>query len=114
MKAVAKNKFEYLLVKEGINPVWVMAWVSILDKSWSWGLIVQIGGSKLEWVGKVITADVFWGYAIKESIFGVVTLWLDSNDIEEGRGGAGGGGKLRYHDVTVESSDEWPGKFGPQ
>ena len=29
-------------------------------------------------------------------------------------GGAGGGGKLRYQDVTVVSSLGWPDKLGPQ
>ena len=73
-----------------------------------------MGGSKCGFGDKVITADVFWGYDIKESIFGVVILWLDRNDKEEGRDGAGGGGKLRYQEVTVVSSAECPDVFGPQ
>ena len=59
-------------------------------------------GSRLELVGRVIMADVFWGYATKVSILGA---WFDSKEIDDGgAGGAGGGGKLRYQDVTVESS----------
>ena len=91
-----------------------MAWLSTFDKIWSWGLIAQIGGSKVEFVGRVITADVFWGHAINVSIFGTGILWLESNEIDVGIDGVGGGGKLRYHELIVESSVEWTGKLGPQ
>ena len=53
------NTLPFLLDKEEVRPISLSPWDPILDKSSSGGLIVQMDGSRLELVGRVIMADVF-------------------------------------------------------
>jgi hypothetical protein len=55
----------------------------------------------LECVGMVITVGELLGYGVNVFRFGGGIFWLDNNEID----GSGGGGKFRYQDVTVESSE---------
>ena len=71
--------------------------------------IVQRGGSKFGFVGIEITvAGEEFEYVFNVFRFDAVTLGLDNNEIE-----GGGGGRLRYQDVAVESSDVCVCKEGP-
>ena len=55
----------------------------------------------LECVGIVMTVGELFEYGVKVFKFGGGIFWLDNKEID----GGGGGGRLRYQDVTVESSD---------
>ena len=72
--------------------------------------VVHRGDSKFGFVGIEITvAGKELECVLNVFRFGAVTLGLDNNEID----GGGGGGRLRYQDVAVESSDACDCNEGP-